>query len=298
MTRIPRDVLRYTPLGAMRSGGGTLGEPTAARTYLVRRGDTFSGIARTLGVTPEQLLETNPRAPRIQHLGRTLLDLEEHQVLRAPAATLGAAEGEACTVSADCDGFGIECYKGVCIDTSKFATNVPDGAPCNFDYMCVSGKCDGGAFWSKGTCAASPTGGSGGGGSTPDPVAPPEPTNPATPPENDCATGQVYDPAAPGGFYCFTCDTPGTIYNLSTHDCECKPALVWNQSAGACLTGAGGGGGGTTTRPPLPTPDTKKTVVSAEQSKSSVGTIVAVSAVGAAVAGLAIYLATRKKSSR
>lgn len=63
-------------------------------------------------------------------------------------------EGDACSVSADCVGYGLECYQGVCINTAKYATNVPDGAPCNFDYMCQSGKCEGGAFWTKGTCAA------------------------------------------------------------------------------------------------------------------------------------------------
>jgi hypothetical protein len=334
MNRIPRDVLHYTPLGATSPGGrSTLGEPPSARSYQVRRGDTFSGIAHTLGVTPEQLIEANPRAPRIQHLGRTLLDLEERQVLRVPS-TVGVPIGESCGPGIGICDDGLWCMvitSGENIGETRCATNgaknVPAGGACAFNYDCADGRqCSGGVCggaqtggakeaacgasggtWNGSTCVCPPpfswngdfcTGGDQGTPPGPDQGTPPG----GTTPPNDCDPGQTYDPAGPGG-HCFTCDAPGTQYNLSTHDCKCKPGLVWNDAAGACLTkpSGGSGGGGTKPKPPAPKPDTTKPntpPAAAPQTKSNVGTIVAVGAVGAAAAGLAIYLATRKKSSR
>lgn len=286
MSRIPHDVLRYTPLGAAASLGA-LGSSSARRPAPPRAASRPAPVVAD--VWPSTV--GSGSGP----LGSDCTSDDDC----ATGNCLGgycAPNLGVCTLNAHWDSTSCVCDAGYQWSQGwpRECIQIPQaGPPVGSDpsLVCVQG----GGQWDGTNCTYPPA--ACGPGTTDNGLGGCRPVTAA-----DCGQGETFDPLGAGGYKCFACPGAGTIYNLAAHTCVCPDGQQWSDSASSCAAKVAGAPPVAAVPPPAPTQPTKTPAgtppAQATGKKSNVGTIVAVAAVGAAAAGLGLWLATRKKSKR
>jgi hypothetical protein len=108
---------------------------------------------------------------------------------------------------------------------------------------------------------------------------------------SDCDPGDTFDPNGKDGWRCFgPCPGAGSIYDLSVHQCVCKPGTGWSEKDNACVPGGG-------EKPPVTTHKGGE-AEDAKDKGMSTNTKIAIGVGAAGVLGLGGWLLLRKKRGK